>query len=188
MKNNQWSIRCSNILYIHSHYHAFALQGMEGALGPIGIIGPSGHPVRTSYLILSAKLYVTSACFLAMMEWSSVSYLSIRGPRVTKGVGGRWCVAPFWWILFCLYYEQRIRYFVWRQHSTRPPLPSALFISYCALLFVVTLTLTLSCCGIPVGVINVGCMLISSFLRGLLSALTRIIHSSNANMEIRFYV
>lgn len=156
------------------HYHVFTLQGMEGALGPIGIIGPSGHPVCTSYLISSAKLYVTSLWFLAMMEWSSVSSFSIRDPRVTKEVGGRRCVALFWWILFGLYFEHRIGYLVWRQHTTQPPLPSALFISYCAPLFVVTRTVTLSCCGIPVRVINVGCMLISSFLRGLLSVLTRV--------------
>lgn len=158
---------------------------MEGALGPFGIIGPSGHPVCTSYLIPSAKLYVTSLSSLAVMEWSSVSFLSIRDPRVTKEVGGRRCVALFWWILFYLYCEHRVGYLVWRQHTTQPPLPSALFISYCAPLFVVTLTVTLSCCGIPVRVINVGCMLISSFLRGLLSAHTQAqAHSKNANVHV----
>uniref|UniRef100_A0A3Q3A8I0 Collagen, type XXVII, alpha 1b n=1 Tax=Kryptolebias marmoratus TaxID=37003 RepID=A0A3Q3A8I0_KRYMA len=44
------------------------LMGVEGALGPIGIIGPNGHPVCTSFLIPSAKLYVTSLCFLAVMD------------------------------------------------------------------------------------------------------------------------
>lgn len=152
---------------------------MEGASGPIGIIGPSGHPVCTSYLILSARLYVTSLCFLALMEWFAVSFLSIRDPGVTKEVGGRRCVAMFWWILFCLYCEHRIGYLVWRLHTTQPPLPSALFISYCAPLFVVPLTVTLSCCGILVRVINVGCMLISSFLRGLLSIHTQAYFTSS---------
>lgn len=111
--------------------------------------------------------------FLAMMEWSFVLFLSIRDPRVTKEVEGRRCVALFWWILFCLYCEHRIGYLVWRQHTAQPPLPSGLFISYCVPLFVVTLTVTLSCCGNPVRVINVGCLLLSSFLRGLLSAHTQ---------------
>lgn len=90
-QNNQWSIRCSNILYIHSHYHAFALQGMEGALGPIGIIGPSGQPVRTSYLILSAKLYVTSAFW----KWwsdplSPISPSGAPGWQRKSGGDGAW--------------------------------------------------------------------------------------------------
>lgn len=93
MKNSRRSVSRS-ITRVVSHLHASAFQGTEGALGPVGIIGPSGHPVRTSSLILCARLYVTSLCSVAVMEWCSVSFLSIRDPRVTKGVGGRRCVAP----------------------------------------------------------------------------------------------
>lgn len=123
-----WKIYSSiAIQYILSECHAFTLQGTEGALGPIGIIGPSGHPVCTFYLILSAKLYVTSLWFLAMMEWSSVSFLSTRDPRVTKEVGGRRCVALLWWILFSLYCEHRLAHLVWRRRAILPPFALSTF-------------------------------------------------------------
>lgn len=152
---------------------------MEGALGPVGIIGPSGHPVCTSYLILSAKLYVTSRCF---RQWwndplSSFSPSGTPGWQRKSWGDGAW--RCFDESFFCLYCEHRMGYLVWRQHTTQPPLPLALFISYCAPLFVVTLTVTLSCCGIPVRVINVGCMLISSFFKRVVEcSYTGIIHNS----------
>lgn len=85
---------------------AFILQGVEGVLGPTGIIGPSGHPVCISYSVSCAELHVPPVCFLAMMERSSVFFLSIREPRVTEEVRGRWCVVLFDKSSFCLLYAQ----------------------------------------------------------------------------------
>lgn len=118
VKNKCGLIRCF-ITCVLSHQHVSASQGVKGALGPVGIIGPSGHPVCTSYLIPSAKLYVTSLGFLAETEWWSVFFLSIRDPRATKEVGGRRCVELFWWIPVCLYCEHRIGYLVWRWRATQ---------------------------------------------------------------------
>lgn len=172
MKNKYRFIRCYIIR--PQSLTCFCFPGYGGCFGP------RWHhwPQRSSCMYLVCHPMCQALCdfslvFLAMMEWSFVLFLSIRDPRVTKEVEGRRCVALFWWILFCLYCEHRIGYLVWRQHTAQPSLPSGLFISYCGPLFVVTLTVTLSCCGNPVRVINVGCLLLSSFLRGLLSAHTQ---------------
>lgn len=100
---------CSEISALHLMLHhivwlAFILQGVEGVLGPTGIIGPSGHPVCICYSVSCAELHVSPVCFLAMMEWFPVFFLSIREPRVTEEVKGRWCVVLFDKSFFCLLY------------------------------------------------------------------------------------
>lgn len=61
---------------------------MEGALGPIGIIGPSGHPVCTSYVIPCAKLYVTSPWFFGN-DGVILCLVSLhQGPQGDKGSRG----------------------------------------------------------------------------------------------------
>lgn len=98
---------------------------------PLASLGPAVIryvPHLSSHL--PSFMWLLSVFFLAVIEWSSVFFLTIRDPRVTKEAEGRWCVALFWWILVCLYCEHRIGYLVWRRHSTQPPLPSALFFSF----------------------------------------------------------
>lgn len=79
----------------HIAWLAFILQGVEGVLGPTGIIGPSGYPVCISYSISLSEFQLPPVCFLTMMELLSVFFLSIREPRVTEEVRGRWCVVLF---------------------------------------------------------------------------------------------
>lgn len=81
-----------HLMFHHIVWLAVFLQGVEGALGPTGIIGPSGHPVCISYPILCRAL--CTFCCQATMEQLFVYFLSIREPRVTEEVRGRWCVAP----------------------------------------------------------------------------------------------
>lgn len=86
----------------HIVWLAFIFQGGEGVLGPTGIKGPSGYPVCISYSVSCAELHMPPLCFLAMIEWLSVSFLSIRELRVTEEVRGRWCVVLFEKSLFSL--------------------------------------------------------------------------------------
>lgn len=165
MKNKCGLIR-SFITCVLSYLHASAFQGAVGALGPVGIIGPSGHPVCTSSLILCARLYVTPLC-LRSSDGVIVCFFSPhQGPQGDKGsrgetVRGAVLMNP---CLSVLWAQNRILSKETAHHSASS-CPSALFISYCVPLFVVTLTVTLSCCGKPVSVTNVGLLHVSELFK-----------------------
>lgn len=109
-------------------------------------------------------------------RWSDcLSLLSPSGSpgwQRKSGGDGAWRRFEKSFSVFC---ELRLGQLVCRQH-TWLPLPSGPFISYCAPLFVVTLPMTLGCRGFPVRVINTGCVLYLSLLRGMLRTHTGIIH------------
>lgn len=133
---------------------------------PLASLGPAviqyvPHPsscVPSFMRLLSA--------FLAVMEWSSVFFSPHQGPQGDKGsrgetVRGAVLMNP---CLSVLWAQNRILSKETAHHSASS-CPSALFISYCVPLFVVTLAVTLSCCGNPVSVINVGLLHVSELFK-----------------------
>lgn len=127
-------------------------QGVEGVSGPAGIVGPSGHPVRTSSLFPSARLRCGS-------DGVTGRLLSLhRDPKVTKEVGGSRCV-----VLMNPRLSVCTVSLAWRRRSAASFALSA-FISDCVGLFVVTSCVTRCCRGNAVRVMNAGRSLVSHFL------------------------
>lgn len=66
---------------------AFFLQGVEGVLGPTGIIGPSGHPVCISYSISWQVLF--AFCLLSGNDGAIVCVFSLhQGAQGDRGSQG----------------------------------------------------------------------------------------------------
>lgn len=138
------------------------------------------------YLLFCLMCWASRAsCLLSGNDGAIVClFFSIREPRVTEEVRGRWCVVLFDKSFFCLLYALIRTISAARRQHIWLSLPWGPFIPYCLSLFVVTLPVTLGCRGVPVRVINTGRVHILSLLRGWLSAHAGIIHC----VEIRFHV